>query len=276
MSEGRARHATCAAFIEAGVQAGLPATDDFNGPSQDGVGWYQVTQRDGLRCSAAVAYLHPALERPNLRRPDRCLRHPPAARRDPGRWRGDRSGQRASGDPRRRDHPQRGVLPEPADPAPERDRPRRGARAGWDSRQWSTCRWAGDCRITRRPGSRLPTDEPSLLTAETEENLALVQTEGRGPLTSNFAESGGFMRTRDDLEAPDIQLHAVPILFPEAGCGGDPGRRLGAVGLPAAPQSAGLCQAPLPGPHLQAADPAQLPGGGERPGDDGRGGAPLS
>jgi choline dehydrogenase len=63
------------------------------------------------------------------------------------------------------------------------------------------------------------TDEPSLLTAETEENLALVQAEGRGPLTSNFAESGGFIRTRDGLEAPDIQLHAVPILFPEAGSG---------------------------------------------------------
>jgi len=44
-----------------------------------------------------------------------------------------------------------------------------------------------------------------------------VQTEGRGPLTSNFAESGGFLRTRGDLEAPDIQLHAVPILFPEGG-----------------------------------------------------------
>ena len=45
------------------------------------------------------------------------------------------------------------------------------------------------------------------------------QTEGRGPLTSNFAESGGFFRTTDDLEAPDIQLHQIPILFPEAGAG---------------------------------------------------------
>ena len=63
------------------------------------------------------------------------------------------------------------------------------------------------------------TSEPSLLTAETAENLGLVQAEGRGPLTSNFAESGGFLRTRDDLEAPDIQLHAIPLLFPEAGAG---------------------------------------------------------
>ncbi len=53
-------------FIEAGVQAGLPLNTDFNGPSQDGVGWYQATHRNGERCSAAKAYLTPALGRPNL------------------------------------------------------------------------------------------------------------------------------------------------------------------------------------------------------------------
>jgi choline dehydrogenase len=54
------------AFIEAGQQIGLPHNTDFNGPQQLGVGLYQVTQRDGARCSAAVAYLHPAMKRPNL------------------------------------------------------------------------------------------------------------------------------------------------------------------------------------------------------------------
>jgi choline dehydrogenase len=44
----------------------LPRNPDFNGPRQAGVGLYQVTQRDGARCSAAVAYLRPALQRPNL------------------------------------------------------------------------------------------------------------------------------------------------------------------------------------------------------------------
>jgi choline dehydrogenase-like flavoprotein len=56
-----------------------------------------------------------------------------------------------------------------------------------------------------------------LLSAESEENLGLLTTEGRGHLCSNFAESGGFFRTHDSLEAPDIQLHQIPILFPEAG-----------------------------------------------------------
>jgi choline dehydrogenase-like flavoprotein len=53
-------------FIQAGVQAGLPLNPDFNGPSQDGVGWYQATHRNGERCSTAKAYLVPALCRPNL------------------------------------------------------------------------------------------------------------------------------------------------------------------------------------------------------------------
>ena len=53
-------------FIQAGVQAGLPLNADFNGPTQDGVGWYQATHRNGERCSTAKAYLAPALGRPNL------------------------------------------------------------------------------------------------------------------------------------------------------------------------------------------------------------------
>lgn len=53
-------------FIEAAGQAGLPHNPDFNGPSQLGAGLYQVTQRNGARCSAAVAYLDPARSRPNL------------------------------------------------------------------------------------------------------------------------------------------------------------------------------------------------------------------
>jgi choline dehydrogenase len=53
-------------FVEAAHQAGIPRNGDFNGPSQEGVGLYQVTQRDGARCSTAVAYLDPAKPRPNL------------------------------------------------------------------------------------------------------------------------------------------------------------------------------------------------------------------
>ena len=54
------------AFIEAGNQAGIPSNADFNGSTQAGVGLYQVTQRDGTRCSSAAAYLAPVRSRPNL------------------------------------------------------------------------------------------------------------------------------------------------------------------------------------------------------------------
>ena len=54
------------ASIEAGRQAGYPLTSDFNGHQQEGFGPYQLTIHDGQRWSAARGYLHPALSRPNL------------------------------------------------------------------------------------------------------------------------------------------------------------------------------------------------------------------
>lgn len=56
-----------AAFIEAGRQAGYPATDDYNGQKQEGLGPLEATIRYGRRWSAANAYLRPALKRPNLK-----------------------------------------------------------------------------------------------------------------------------------------------------------------------------------------------------------------
>ena len=56
----------CRAYIAAAVEAGLPRNDDFNGPTQEGAGYFQTTSRKGWRCSAAVGYLKPARKRPNL------------------------------------------------------------------------------------------------------------------------------------------------------------------------------------------------------------------
>ncbi|MBN9269345.1 MAG: GMC family oxidoreductase N-terminal domain-containing protein, partial [Mesorhizobium sp.] len=67
VSNLRERNPLCQAFIESAVDAGIPRNDDFNGVSQEGVGFYQITTRNARRCSAAVAYLKPAMKRPNLR-----------------------------------------------------------------------------------------------------------------------------------------------------------------------------------------------------------------
>ena len=61
------KHPICEAFIEAAAQAGFPRNDDFNGPTQEGAGYFQVTCRDARRCSTAKGYLKPAVKRANLK-----------------------------------------------------------------------------------------------------------------------------------------------------------------------------------------------------------------
>ena len=81
VSEQQSPRQISLAFIEAAVESGVPRNDDFNGVEQEGVALYQVTQfhggpRNGERCSAAAAYLHPFLDRPNLK----VLKHTQALR----------------------------------------------------------------------------------------------------------------------------------------------------------------------------------------------------
>ena len=65
MSDVTEKHPVSDAVIEACVEAGLPHRDP-NGGEQEGVAYYQLTVKNGQRCSAAVAYLHPAMGRANL------------------------------------------------------------------------------------------------------------------------------------------------------------------------------------------------------------------
>jgi choline dehydrogenase len=218
VSEGRARSMLCAAWLDAAQAAGLPANDDFNGSAQDGVGWYQVTCRNGMRCSAAVAYLHPALNRPNLE----VLTHVHVTRvlLEAGRATGV-EGVRL--DDLMQFRAEREVILsagaylspviltrsgigrpdelvalqiEPAHELPGvglnlQDHPNAGVNYACD-------------------------DPVSLKDALTPENVALLER-GQGPLTSNVAEAGGFHRTRAGLPAPDVQFHAVPGLYLDEG-----------------------------------------------------------
>jgi len=59
-------HKLTTAFVRAAQQAGLPFNPDFNGSEQMGAGFYQVTNRDGKRCSASVGFLGPIRKHPNL------------------------------------------------------------------------------------------------------------------------------------------------------------------------------------------------------------------
>lgn len=59
--------AVAEAFLRACVASGIPRNDDYNGAAQEGIGYSQVMMRDGVRSSAASAYLAPVRSRPNLR-----------------------------------------------------------------------------------------------------------------------------------------------------------------------------------------------------------------
>ena len=66
VSDVRMKNPLCEAYIAACVAAGIPRTTDFNGANQEGVGYYQLTTRNGRRCSTAVGYLNPVRSRSNL------------------------------------------------------------------------------------------------------------------------------------------------------------------------------------------------------------------
>lgn len=219
VSEGRSRYPLMDAWLDAARQAGHPATEDFNGAGQDGFGHYQVTQRDGMRCSTAVAYLRPAEERANLEIVTGALC-----------TRVLFEGDRAVGVEISRD----GTMDELG---AEREVILSGG--AYNSPQVLMLSGIGpaadlealgiDVRCDLPVGRNLQdhpncglvcrTDAETLLSAATDENSALLESEGRGPLSSNIAEVGGFVRTREGLPAPDIQFHAGAVLFHDEGLG---------------------------------------------------------
>jgi len=207
-------------FLQAAREAGFPLREDFNGAEQEGLGLYQVTQKDGERCSAARAYIHPHLgKRPNLRlecraRVVRILIE----------------GKRAVGAEYRQDG-RRKIL-----------RARREvilSAGAFQSPQILMLSGIGDGNELRKfgiePIAHLPgvgrnlQDHPDFIfayRASSRDLLGLSATgllrllrelhrylrERRGMLATNFAEAGGFLKTRPDLAIPDIQLHFVVAL----------------------------------------------------------------
>ncbi len=75
VSNMRIRRPLCDAFIEAAEQVGIPRNDDFNGASQEGAGYFQLTAHRGRRCSTARGYLRPIRGRKNLEVVTRALVH---------------------------------------------------------------------------------------------------------------------------------------------------------------------------------------------------------
>ena len=220
VSESRSNHTLADAWLEAAKKAGHEHNPDFNGARQEGVGRYQATQRNGMRCSTSVGFLHPVMDRPNLDVITGAL---------VTRLLFD--GKRAAGVEISRG----GQLEEI-----RADREVIVSAGAYHSPQilmLSGIGPAADLEMLAIPvvedlpvGEGLQdhpmtllnylTDEESLSTAAADPaNATMLETEGRGPLTSNLAEAGGFMRSREGLDAPDIQFHMAPVLYYDEGLG---------------------------------------------------------
>ena len=222
VSDQRSGNMITPAFVEAGVEAGLARNEDFNGAEQDGVGMYQVTQRGGMRASAAVAYLHPAI---GAAEPDRDALHarePGPVRGHPrGRGRGEpaRPGPgaagRARGDPLRR----RLQLAAAADALR-----RRPGRAPGDARDRGAARPAGGRREPQRPRRRLrrldhARSRRACCWRWSRRRWRSSTASQTGPFASNLAEAGGFARVEDGAAAPDVQFHVAPVQIVDEGMG---------------------------------------------------------
>jgi choline dehydrogenase len=221
VSEGRARNPSAQAFVDAALEAGYPANDDFNGPTQEGFGWFQVTMRDGRRCSSAVAYIHAALARPNLTVQTHL------------QVRGVLfEGTRAVGIVGRR-------LDE--------DVEIRAARevilsaGAYNSPQLLMLSGVGPADLLTALGIPVVLDQPmvgqnlqdhpnpwlgfthsqpvSLLAAGQPQHIKQYLDERRGPMTANGPETGGFVTTDRTLPAPDLQFNFLPVMFSEGGLG---------------------------------------------------------
>jgi choline dehydrogenase len=233
-------------FIEAAVEAGFSHTDDFNGPRQRGFSHYQVTQRDGRRCSAAVAYLRPALKRPNLK----VSTHSHAERIV-------LDGKRATGVRYRR----KGKLHEAAG---GQVLVSSGAVNSPQLLMLSGIGPADHLRSVEGVGKNLQDhlDVCTLISTHhrgTYDRLSdiavgLRYLAGRkGPGSSNIAEAGGFIVSRHaEDDRPDIQMHFVPALLDDHGRNTLPGQGMTIHACALRPESRGELT-------LKSANPADAP-----------------
>jgi choline dehydrogenase len=254
VSEGRSNNPMMKAFIEASEQAGLTFNEDFNGPEQEGVGYYQLTQRGGRRCSASAAYLHPALDRPNLTVEPRMLCHRILFEKDRAVGiEAERLGELSEFRAQREvivcagtyNSPQLLMLSGvgPSEHLQLREIPVVNPLPGVGQ------------NLQDHPSAGLAwtTDEPvSLIVAQTEQAQLDFAQNGRGPLTSNVAEAGGFVRTNPGLSAPDIQFHVAPVMFIDEGLIDPPDHGIVVAPCVIKPQSRGTVA-------LASADPTAKP-----------------
>jgi choline dehydrogenase-like flavoprotein len=209
-------HAATHAFIEAGQQAGHRYNADFNGAEQEGVGQYDVTIRDGRRWSTASAFLKPVRERDNLRvltgaHAERILLQGKQATGVQVRLKGCSTNLKARkevllsagafGSPQLLLLSGIGAEAElkPHGIAVQHELPGVGQNLQDHADVVQCYKGSDNSLLGYSLGGSLKMGAA----------LAQYLARKRGPLASNFAEGGAFLKTDAALSRPDVQLHSV-------------------------------------------------------------------
>ena len=247
VSESRSMHPLVDTMLEAARHAGHEHNPDFNGARQEGIGRFQLTQRDGLRCSTADAFLAPAAGRPNLEvvtramalrivfEGDRAVAVEISRNGKVEQVRAEREVLLAAGSY------QSPVLLMLSGIGPEDQL----APLGIEMR--SDLPVGHGLQDHCMAQVNYLTDEQSLFGVATPENFALLE-HGRGPLTSNIPEAAGFVRARDGVDAPDVEFHFAPSMFFDEGLTAphDHGYCFGPVVIKPTSRGRVMLRAPLP------------------------------
>lgn len=220
-------HPTCQNFIRAGEECGLNYNPDFNAASNEGIGLYQNTARGGFRMSAARAYLHPARKRRNLTVISRA--HATRILFEGTRATGVEYVRNGSTE---RVYAGREVIV---------------SGGAVNSPQLLMLSGVGSAEMLRRHGIEVVHDQPNV-GQHLQDHLCIdhiykarVKTlndelrpligklrhginyvlRRRGPLSLGVNQAGGFIRTRPELERPNMQLYFSPVSYTKA----PPGKR---------------------------------------------------
>ena len=217
VSNMRIQRPICDAWVAAAQAAGYPFNPDYNGAEQNGVGYFQLTTRNGRRCSAAVAYLNPVRHRSNLRILTKAL--VTRVNLDGKRARSvtfrDASGSEQTLTARREiilsggaiNSPQILMLSGIGDPehlkangiVPLHDLPG----VGRNLQDHLQARLVFKCNE--------PTLNDEVRSLYDKARIALKYALFRaGPMTMAASLATGFLKTRAELETPDIQFHVQP------------------------------------------------------------------
>jgi choline dehydrogenase len=215
VSDLRSPNPISMAYLEAVSELGYASNDDFNGAAQEGFGPFQVTQKRGARHSAAAAFIRPALRRPNLAiHTEACVTRILLEKNRATGVAFIREGKSIEARAEREvilsggavNSPQLLMLSGlgPADHLTSLGIPVTvdlpGVGENLQDHLLLALTYASRKAVT-------------LAGAETIANLLKYLLLKRGPLTSNIGEAGGFIKTRSDLTAADMEAIFAPVYF---------------------------------------------------------------